>query len=157
VTTVLRAVAAAMLLSLVLGSVALAADPSPTIQPTVGGTLSAAGKTITVFSNGNVPAHVTMSAEQVTLSETSFDIQPGQTHDLTFKGKATGHVTALYSVIPVEGADAGSAQLTLGLDPVTLPPPSPLGTILWSVLIALAVVFVTWRLKPWRLRLVRAA
>lgn len=163
-TTVLRAVAAAILASLVLAGVALAADPSPTIQPTVGGTLSAEGKTITVLSNGNVPAHVTMTAESVTLSETEFDIQPGTTHTLTFEGKAVGSVTALYTTAALtDKGDRGSAQLTLRLVPGKVPPPpftlgdfgpGGRGVPLWIALVIAALALLAYRLKVWRWRLV---
>src|SRR5689334_11330731 len=87
---------AALSLALGVAGTAAAADP----QPTVGGTLSAAGKTIHVFSNGNVPAHVTMTSDVpgLTFSTPEFDIRPGETVDLTFQtSRADGTVTALYT------------------------------------------------------------
>ena len=141
-------------LSLVLGAASVAAAAEPSAIPTVGGTLSAEGKNISVYSNGNVPAHVTLSATDVKLSETSFDIQSGETHSLTFSGpKAVGTVTALYTTIPTPGTEAGSAELVLNLIPGKVPPPSPWGPILLTSLLLLAVLFLLWRFRPWRYRL----
>jgi hypothetical protein len=155
-----RSLLLSVALSLTLGVAGVAAT-----EPTVGGTLSAGGNSIHVFSNGNVPAHVSMTATDVTLSETSFDIQPGQTHDLTFTGGAVGSVSALYTTSALNQAgDKGSAQLTLRLIPGVTPPslfstpvgPTSLGYLLMGALLLLAVLFLLWRFRPWTYRLTRA-
>jgi hypothetical protein len=137
---ILAAAVAVLALTLSVGAGAvLAADPSPTVQPTVGGTLSAGGRTIEVYSNGNVPSHVHMTAEVVTLSESDFDILPGQTHRLTFSGpKAVGTVSALYTTIPHPGEESGSATLTLNLTPGKYIPPFDWTPFLIGGLIAAA-------------------
>jgi hypothetical protein len=146
-TTVLRAVASAILASLVLVGVALAADP------TVGGELAAGGNSVHVTSNGNVPAHVVMSADAVALSVTEFDLQPGETHDLTFTGKAVGTVSATYHAI-VTGQETASATLTLNLVAHVPPPPfDPTIPGIAGLLIAATLLLVR-RLRPWRWRLV---
>ena len=143
-------------LVLVTGAASAAAAASP--APTVGGTLSAEGKTIHVLSNGNVPAHVYMTASDVKLSETDFTILPGQTHDLTFSGsKAVGTVTALYVTEPTDGTESGSASLTLSLIPGRTPPPPLNPTLPALLLLTLAgVLILLRRTKPWTLRLTRA-
>lgn len=145
----IAAAVAALVLTFAVGTgAAFAADP-----PTVGGTLSVSGNTITVFSNGNVPAHVTMDAEVVVLSETEFDLAPGETHELSFTSEsATGQVTALYTVIPTKGQDAGSATLVLNLKPYVAP--VNFGPILLGIAGLLAVMFLAYRVKPWRWRIV---
>lgn len=154
----LRVAVATLVLTIAVGTGAVAAaSPTPTDQPTVGGTLSVAGKTITVYSNGNVPAHITMSAESVTLSETSFDIQPYESHDLTFTGKADGRVTALYTTVAPDGGESGSASLNISLVPV---PPKPdqsglIGAIALLLLLVMVALYIIRRVKPWRLRVSR--
>lgn len=153
------AVVAAALVTFVVAGAVLAASPAPTDVPTVGGTLSAAGKTIEVYSNGNVPAHVTMSATDVTLSETEFDLLPGETHTLTFSGaKATGTVSALYTTIArFANGESGSAKLTLALAPFKAPPVNLLPYVLVGLLVALALVLALRRLRPWEWRITRKA
>lgn len=127
-------------------------------EPTVGGTLSAAGNTITVYSNGNVPARVSMSAESVTLSRTEFTILPGETVNLTFSGRAVGHVSATYTIIPVAGQETGSATLTLGLEPVTPPPPPFDPTPFGIGFVAITGLLLLWRrVRPDKWRIVRVA
>jgi hypothetical protein len=142
--TALRAAVVATLASLVLAGVAIAASP----QPTVGGTLSAAGRTITVLSNGNVVAHVTLTAEKVTLSETSFDIAPGQSHSVTFTGEPLGYVSALYAIPPKIGEDGGSATLSLNLKPYV--PPANYSAGIIAILLIGGCAFLLLRYRPWR-------
>lgn len=146
----LASVAAAALVSLALAGAVLA------VEPTVGGELSAARNRITVKSNGNVPATIRMSAESVTLSVTQFDLLPGESRDLTFTGKAVGYVSATYEAM-VEGQETASATLSLNLVPVPPPAPSPIPGILTGLLVLAGLAFATWRIRPWRFRLVRAA
>lgn len=142
-------VAASALVSLALAGAVLAAEP-----PTVGGTLSAAGDTIYVMSGGNVPASVVLTATDVTLSVDEFIIQPGETQEVTFSGaKAIGTVTAVYSILPMEGQEAGSATLTLALEPMQTPAPSPLPAILFGLLLLAGFAFLMRRLRPWRWRI----
>jgi hypothetical protein len=123
--------------------------------PTVGGTLSAEGHNISVFSNGNVPAHIHMTASDVVLSESDFDLQPGETHHLTFSGpKATGDVTALYTTVAVtESGETGSAALNLRLTPGVPPPPSPVLPVGLSLLLLIGLLLLLRRTRPWRYRL----
>lgn len=160
IARILATMAAATLLSLVLGGVAFAASP----VPTVGGTLSAAGNSITVLSNGNVTAHVVMAAEYVTLSETAFDLAPGQSHELTFTGKATGYVSATYTIVAT-GTETASATLSLNLVPRPVVAPLSLGDFgpggrgapVWIIVLILAVALILRRVKPWQWRLTRVA
>lgn len=143
----LRSLAAAALVSLALAGAVLAADP------TVGGQLSAGGNRITVQSNGNVPARVSMAAESVTLSVTTFELQPGESRDLTFTGKAVGYVNATYEAL-VDGQETATATLSLNLEPVPPTPPSPLGAILIGLLLLAGLAFIVRRLHPWTWRIV---
>lgn len=158
-TTVLRAVASVLVaLSLVLGAAGTAAAADPTPAPTVGGQIDhiARKSTIVITSHGNVPAHVTLSSEAVGLSESSFDLQPEASHTVTYTGEPVGSVVARFDIIrsPDSTGDLGSAELVLGLKPYTPPfdPTVPVGI----VVILAALALITRRLKPWRLRVVRA-
>jgi hypothetical protein len=125
-------------------------------DPTVGGTLSADRNTITVFSNGNVPAHVYMSAEFVTLSEADFELLPGEQHSLTFTGKAVGYVKALYVAVPVGGTESGTVELAIGLEPTRLAPVMDLTVPFGIGLTLLALIFIALRVKPWQWRIYRS-
>lgn len=149
-TTIARVVASVLVaLALVAGAagITLAASPSPT----VGGVLSAVGNTITVKSNGTVPARITMSAEAVTLSESAFLLEPGASHSLTFTGAAQGHVYAAFAVVMLAGGEANSVTLGVTLKPYS-PPFDPSPYVPW-VLVVVAVGFVAARLRIWRWRI----
>lgn len=146
----IRAAIAVAALFVTVGSVS-AAEP----LPLVGGTLSAAGDEITVLSQGNVPVHVDMVAESVTLSVSSFDLLPGDTRTLTFTGRAVGSVSATMTALSTSG-EAGSATLTLGLEPAKTPaaPPAPWQPFVVLLILA-AVGLAIRRLRPWELRIHR--
>ena len=164
IVRVLRAVASATLVSLVLASVVLAADPTATAQPTVGGRLAlGVHNDITVTSGGNVPALVTMSAESpdVKLSETTFALKPGESHTLTFTGPATGKLLAYMEVAKQSAAtqsqEYGTATLSLNLKPYSPPFPwAPLGI---TTLFIIGGLFLAYRGLKWtraNVRIVRA-
>ncbi len=152
-TALRAAVVLSALVSLALAGAAGVRAASP--EPTVGGTLAVDGKTISVYSGGNVPAHVYLTATDARLSESDFEIAPGATHSLTFSGPAVGTVTALY-VTDVAGQESGSAALTIGLVPAHVPPPpfdwAPVGL---GGIVTFGMMLLLRRWRPWRYRLVR--
>lgn len=151
--TVLRAVAAASLASLVLAGVALAADPST--PPGIGGTIDAYPDQHVVITNNGVDAHVKVTSETVGLSESEFDIASGDSHTFTYTGEPTGNITATFSTdVPVNTmGDVATATLVLGLKPYV--PPMNWTPIIFAGLILLALVFLTWRGVRWVRRHVR--
>lgn len=156
----MRRVARAALTLFALASLVLAGAgglraAEPTSAPTVGGTLSVDGRTISVYSNGNVPATIFMSAEAVTLTETSFALLPGETRELTFSGEPDGRVTALY-VAQAEGQESGSAALSISLSPVPYVPPTDWAPLLLLAAVLGAFLLVLRRFRPWRWRIVTA-
>jgi hypothetical protein len=67
---------------------------------------------------------------------------------LTFTGKALGYVSATYHAL-VTGQETATATLSLNLEPVIPPPPSPLPGILATLATLLALAFLTWRTVRW--------
>lgn len=150
-TTVLRAVVAALTLGLVLGVGAVAAA-SP--EPTVGGRLDAVGDTVTVTSQGNTPVSVTMSADVVQLDEAKFSLQPGESRDLTFTGDPVGRIYATFAVqSEATSADANSLTLSVGLKPYT--PPFDWTPVLMGLLVLAAFLLLTYRAVRWARRHIR--
>lgn len=147
VALLLMAVASSLLVSLVLTGGVLAAD----VEPTVGGELSAGGNHIQVLSNGNVIAHVVMEAESVSLSTYEFDLNPGQTRELTFTGKAGGAVSATYHAL-VTGQETATATLSLNLVP-RVPETYPFALFLLIGVFLLGFLLAMRRLRPWRWRI----
>jgi hypothetical protein len=150
-TTILR-VAVTLL---ALASVALAgAGGIRAASPTVGGTLSAVGNTVTVKSNGNVPARITLSAEVVHLSETTFALDSGQSHTVTFAGDPVGKVYAAFAVVTgATSGDTNSLTLAVGLKPYT--PPLDLAPYGAALLVFAGLVLALRRWRPWQYRLAR--
>lgn len=148
----LAAVAVAMLASFALVGMAQAAEPSAT--PTAGGVLSHDGKAILVRSDGNVPAHVTLTAEAVTLAESEFDMQPGEERVVSYTGEPKGRVGVTFAVPGPAGGETSGVSLSLVLREYT--PPPPYAAIAGGLLLLGGVAFLLARTKPWRYRLVRA-
>ena len=145
------AVLTAILAIALAGGSASAASPE---VGTVGGRLAAVDHTVTVTSQGTLPVRVTMSAEVVDLTLDSFDLQPGETRELSFTGDPVGRVYATFSTrTTADASDSNSLTLSVGLKPYT--PPfdwTPVGLL---ILLSTACVLVALRVRPWEFRLAR--
>jgi hypothetical protein len=132
----------------------VAASPAPTI----GGKLAAVGNEVTVTSQGSVPVRVSLTADVVKLAVATFELQPGESRELTFEGDPLGRIYAKFTTVTTATttADANSLQLSVGLKPYTPPfdwSPVVIGTLTVAAFALLARRLRIWR---WRIRLTTA-
>lgn len=156
-TTARRAVATILAVTgLVLVAVGPVAAASPEPSPdTIGGKLQAGDHRIVVTSQGTTPVRVTMDAEVVELSETTFLLGPGEEHSLTYTGDHVGGVTAFLESLDVTTAgDRSSLSLVVNLKDYS--PPFDWSPVAIGLLGLAAVALLARRYKPWRWRIVTA-
>jgi hypothetical protein len=163
---VVPALAAVSLVLAVAGQVA-AASPEPSIQPTVGGRLDGYSdlNQVVVTNLGNVPARLTLEADQVTLLNPGpYTLDPNEQVTVKYDGPDSGTVSGTFTALATPGQETGTATLVMNLKPPK-PPVIPLGLfgvlppdapVIPALLIIAALALIVWRTKPWTLRLTRA-
>ena len=133
-----------VLLLLALAPSARAAGPD-----LLGATLETSGSWVAVISKATIPTHIILSSEgDVTLAETTFDLQPNARRQVSYTGSGRGWVTARMTALKAQGSTGAVELRTWVL--YTAPPPVPAGAPLWPLAVLVMALFVIFTIRRYR-------